>query len=95
MAKGDPSYFDEIVLAGFSISPVNCRNHRDHEMGYSEFFDYCDKMAGRGVTQIQCLDCGLWVFPAHWNKRALRKQRARKKCTRANCEKCRGGEPCR
>lgn len=51
-----------------------CKNHREHDMGYVEFFEYSDRQHANGVDQVQCMACGLFIWPEHWNKDALKKQ---------------------
>lgn len=60
----------------FTKDPEHCERdgtHRDHNMGYNEWFEYCDRMAAKGIDQRQCPDCGLWIWPDHWGSGKKRK----------------------
>jgi len=62
----------ETVMLGFFKSPGDCEKekiHREHDMGYSEYFDYCERMEAKGKEQVQCKDCGLFIWPEFWGKK--------------------------
>lgn len=44
----------------------HCSSHVDHDMGYAEWFEYCDRMAKKKIKQTQCPKCELWIWPDHW-----------------------------
>lgn len=45
------------------LKPPPCPLHREHELGYIQFFEDADRRAKRGEEQQQCPECKRWIWP--------------------------------
>lgn len=45
------------------LKPKSCNFHKDVKLGYVEWHDWA---ATQDTEQVQCADCGRWLFPCEF-----------------------------